>query len=36
LLSVVDSEAEKHAVDLVEGIKAIDNTVTVLPVVAGS
>ena len=40
LWGVVDSEAEKQAArvaaELVEGVKAIDNNVTVLPVVAGS
>ena len=40
LWGVVDSEAEKQAVrvaaELVEGVKAIENNVIVLPVVAGS
>ena len=40
LWGVVDSEAEKQAArvaaELVEGVKAVENNVTVLPVVAGS
>ena len=40
LWGVVDSEAEKQAVrvaaELVEGVKAVENNVTVLPFVAGS
>jgi len=40
LWGVVDSVAEKEAArvaaELVEGVKEIDNNVTVLPVVAGS
>jgi hypothetical protein len=40
IVGVVDSEAEKQAArvaaELVEGVKAIENNVTVLPVVAGS
>jgi osmotically-inducible protein OsmY len=40
LWGVVDSEAEKEAArvaaELVEGVKAVENNVTVLPFVAGS
>ena len=40
LWGVVDPEAEKQAArvaaELVEGVKAAENNVTVLPVVAGS
>jgi osmotically-inducible protein OsmY len=40
LWGVVDSEVEKQAVrvaaELVEGVKMVENNVTVLPVVAGS
>ena len=40
LWGVVDSESEKQAArvaaELVEGVKAIENNVTVLPFVAGS